>query len=440
MESPHPRWVRILPVALVVVVLGGLAAAHPTLRFVDFLSFSNRARRLAQGQDWVNGLYPVGYPALLLGARLALGDVLVAGKLLSVLAGVIAAWSASRLTHPAAVMVMAATGVFLTWGSSEGTDMMAAALALAALARADSPALAGALAGGACLTRYTGFAVLPALLLITPRRGAALLAFCAATAPHWATALVLHLPVLPDQSSNMAIGAGPGAPQGGLARWAAGAARAMVDSFGALLPGVGLLGLIVGAVRRHKPALGLLALALTHVAGLGLAFSNPRLALPATLAATLGWCWLLPERRRPWLALAGLGLLAALPGQARVDAEERALAEISAVAAPEPVLSTSPLYHQRSAGWLQSGVILRSLGGDPRRLDPSTLASAARRRGFRAVAIEAGRVSATWPGLKPLARGPAPDGYTLLAETGSWRLFQFDHASVAPSSSPSPSL
>ena len=151
MESPHPRWVRILPVALVGVVLGGLAAAHPTLRFVDFLSFSNRARRLAQGQDWVNGLYPVGYPALLLGSRLALGDVLVAGKLLSVLAGVIAAWSASRLTHPAAVMVMAATGVFLTWGSSEGTDMMAAALALAALARADSPVLAGALAGAACL-------------------------------------------------------------------------------------------------------------------------------------------------------------------------------------------------------------------------------------------------------------------------------------------------
>ena len=68
------------------------------------------------------------------------------------------------------------------------------------------------------------------------------------------------------------------------------ARRASVDSFGALLPGVGLLGLIVGAVRRHKPAIGLLALALTHVAGLGLAFSNPRLALPATLAATLGWC------------------------------------------------------------------------------------------------------------------------------------------------------
>ena len=436
MESPPARAVRYAPLALALLVLGGLAAAHPGLRFVDFLSFSNRARRLMEGQDLVNGLYPVGYPALLLGARLALGDVLVAGKALSVLAGALAAHSASRLAGPGAAAVMAATGVFLAWGSTEGTDMMAAALALSALASAERPALAGALVGAACLARYTGVAALPALLLITPRRGVALLAFGLATAPHWAVAWWLHLPILPDQSGNMAIGAGPGGPASGVGGWAAAAARAAADSFGAWIPGVGLLGLAVGAARRQRPAAGLLALALTHVAGLGLAFSNPRLALPATLAAALGWRWLLPERRAPWLALGLIGALAQVPGQARIEPDEAALAEVARVAAPEPVLTSSPLYHQRLGGWLQSGVILRSLGGDPRRMDPTSLASAAKRRGFRAVAIESARVSATFPGLRPLTHDPAPEGYTLLAEVGSWRIFQFDHASVAPSSSP----
>lgn len=425
MESPPPRWLRAAPVLVAALTLGGLALAHPGLRFVDFLSFAGRARRLLDQQDLVNGLYPVGYPALLLGARLALGDVLVAGKLLSVLAGVLAAWAAARLTHPAVALALVATPVFLTWGSTEGTDLLAAALALASLATVERPALAGALLGAACLTRYTGIAALPAVLLLT--RGRALPTFALATAPHWLTALILHMPVMPDQSGNMAIGAGPGPGAPLWVRWPAGAERAAVDAFGTIWAGLGLVGLLVGSLRRQRPAMGLLSLALLHVAGVGLAFSNSRLVLPATLAATLGWAWLVPERRRPWLALAALALIFQLPGQARVDPDERALAEISAVPAPEPVLTTNPLYHQRIDGWLASGIVLRSLGADPRRLDPSALSELAERRGFRAVAIEAGRVSATYPKLSPLARGPAPAGYTLLAETGPWRVFRLDH-------------
>ena len=438
MENRRARLIPLLPIAAALATLGGLAAAHPGLRFVDFLSFAGRARRLTEGQDWVNGLYPVGYPLALLALKGLLGDVLVAGKVLSVAAGGLAAWAVGRLTRPGLGVAVLAVPAVLTWGSTEGTDLLAAALALAALATTERPHLSGALVGAACLTRYTGVAALPPVLLLT--RGRALPAFALATAPHWLTALWLHLPMMPDQSGNMAIGAGPGGPSSWVERLPAGAARAARDAFGAPWAGLGLLGLGVGAFRRQRAAMGLLGLAVLHVLGVGLAFSNERLVLPATLAAVTGLAWLLPEGRRPWLALLALLALPQLPRAATVSEDERALAEIAAVEAPGPVLSTNPMYHQRVHGWLDSGVFARSLGVDPRRLTPDTLREVASQRGFQSVAIEAGRVSATWPGLRPLSRGEAPPGFTLLGEAGPWRVFLLDHDQMDHGSSPRPGL
>ena len=55
---------------------------------VDFISFSSRAWRLTRGEDLFHGLYPVGYPALLAVGHGLLGDVLVAGKVISTIAAI----------------------------------------------------------------------------------------------------------------------------------------------------------------------------------------------------------------------------------------------------------------------------------------------------------------------------------------------------------------
>ncbi len=410
------------------LLLALLAAAHPGLVFVDFLSFANRARRLSEGQELVSGLYPIGYPALLLGARALLGDVLVAGKVLSALAGIGAALAAARLAGPGAALAMAAVPGFLLWGSTEGTDLGAAALGLGALAAArERPALAGVLLGASCLVRYTGIAALPGVLILAPRRGRALLAFILATAPHWGVALWLGVSPLPDQSQNIAIGGGgpPGAIGETLRRLPVGAGRAAWTAWGTLWGGLGIAGLLWGIYRKDRVCTALLSWGLLHVVGVGLAFSNPRLVLPATLVTGLGLGGLLPVERRRWLALpALLAMSLQLPALLRPGDGEQALREIAAFPLPPPTLSSSPLYHQRRDGWLMGAANLRSLGGDPRRLDPERLIREARARGVRSLALDAERVGASFPGLAPLLRGPAPDGLELAFEAEGWRLYE----------------
>lgn len=430
MSTDRARWITLALVLGVGAAVAVIAAGHPGLRFVDFLSFANRARRLSEGQELVSGLYPVGYPAVLLALRLGLGDVLLAGKALAVLAAMGAALAATRMVGPGPALAMVATPAFLAWGSTEGTDLPACALGLGALAVAERrPALAGALAGAACLTRYTGVAVLPAVLLLAPQRGRALIAFALATAPHWAVALWLSMPVLPDQSQNMAIGAGGPPPSTGelLRRLPESAARAARDALGTPWGALGALGLLVGAARKERLAWGLGLWALLHLVGIGLAFSNARLVLPATLAAGLGLGWLLPARWRPWLALPALLVLALqLPAARAPTEDERDLAIVAQTEIPPPTLATSPLVHQRRDGWLMSAANVRTLGGDPRRMTPDLLREAALRRGFRSLVVDADRVRASFPGLGPLLRDQAPEGFTLVEHRGIWRVYQID--------------
>lgn len=406
-----------------------MAARHPGLRFVDFISFAGRARGLLQGRDLVHPLYPVGYPAALVGARWIAGDVLLAGKALAVVAGAGAVAVTARWIGAGAAAWLLAQAVILEWGATEGTDLGAAAFGLAAvLAAADRrPALAGALAGLGCLVRYTGVAAVPVAMVLAGRPAVFLSAFAVATAPHWALALALGRPVLPDQGFNLAIA--HARPVGLLSwdtlrRWPFGLVQAGVVSFSHPAVIAGGVGLLAGAWRRDRRAFALLGFALTHVGLLALAFSNPRLALPATLCAALGAAWLLPSR---WLALPALALGAwNLRSAAEVGTEERALAEIVAATAElqGPFLASSPWFHQHRDGWIEASVPLREAAPNPRALDPAALARFARDRGFATVVVEGGRIHATYPGLAPLLRTPPPDGYRLAVRTRRWRALQ----------------
>ncbi|MBK9369636.1 MAG: hypothetical protein IPN01_25620 [Deltaproteobacteria bacterium] len=271
-------------------VLGWMSNQHPTLRQVDFIGFSVRAERLWGGaaldSDLLNTLYPVGYPALLgLGQRLC-GDVLWAGKGLAVLAGAGLVGVTARWLGVGAALWALATPMVLEFGAVEGTDMPAAALSLAALATAARrPALSGAFLGAAILCRYTALAAAPVALWLTPARGRLLLTLTLTLAPHWGVALWQGRSPLPDQSMNMAIGAGgPGQAPSAVEALQ----RAVLGALEPWTAKLGALGLLVGLWRRDRRAWALSLWGLFHVVGLSLAFSTPRACLCALWSVTPG--------------------------------------------------------------------------------------------------------------------------------------------------------
>lgn len=429
------------------VALGVLAARHPEVRFVDVLGFAARARRLWEGAepgvrtldggDWVNGLYPVGYPLVLLAGRLAGLDVLGWAKALSVLAGAGLVAGVSRsLGVGAGVFLLGQLGM-LTAGATEGTDLPAAALTLGAVlvaarvgesARPDRTAVvAGALLGLACLTRYTAVAAVPVVLGLGWRGARGLVpALLLTTAPHWAVALWTGASPWPDQSQNLAIAAGhPTAlwSVDTLARWPTGFGRALLAA-GDLPAAVGAAGLVVGVARRDRRAVALLGLALAHLALLGVAFANPRLTLPATLAAALGAAWLVPTR---WLALAGVavGLWRLGPALAEEGPGARVAAPAAAAGAVDgPCLATSPWFHQRRDGWLVPSIQLSGLAGPG--LDPPALRALAQAHGAGCVALDTARTRPAFPRLDPLLGAGPVEGFTLVDRSPGWRVWKVE--------------
>jgi len=407
-------------------ILGLLAARWPEVRFVDVIGFSARAEALLRGERLVDGLYPVGYPAVLALGRALTGDVLLAAKLLAVLSGVaLVAGVGLRLGLAAAAWTAAQTAVVI-WGATEGTDLPAAVLSLAALGAASRPALAGALLGAACLVRYPAIGGLPALLLLVGRAGAqrAVGAFLLATAPHWLTALLTGASVLPQQDLNVSIGAGHAATLWSLdtlARWPVGVGRAAASAFVDLPTWVGLAGLALGLWAHDKRAAALLLLAGTHLALVGLGFANPRLVLPATLAVALGAAWL---PRWPLAALTvGAAALAWTPARTADPSVEHAALAAEALRRVEgPVLADSPWVYRRSEGWLVPAVQLSTLAPASPRVDPPALAALARGHGFAVVVLDLVRTRRSYPGLAPLLEPAPPGGWTLEAKPRGWRI------------------
>ena len=416
-------------------LLSTLAAAHPGLRFVDFISFSVRARRLLDGADLVHPLYPVGYPALLAAGHGLTGDVLLVGKALSVLAGAGAVWAVARWLSPGAALWLLALPATLTWGATEGTDLLTVALTLGALAAARAhPGWAGVLLGAACLTRYTAGIAVPVVLWLSRARGRTLLALLLATSPHWALALATGARLLPDQSENLAIGGQQGALLSGqtLARLPMGLQIALVKSSWHWSTRLGAAGLVVGALlRRDRRAVALLALALLHAAAVGLVFSNERLVLPTTVALSLGVVWLLPRPRRGWLLapLAALLLARGVPQARELEIGEAALAEVTAASARLPgsgsFLTTSPWFYTWEDGWIASAILVRQIPGDPRLLTPERLRAWAEAAHVPYIAVDTGRVRRSYPGLVPLLQRSLPPGYRKMTHASGWIVLAF---------------
>jgi hypothetical protein len=190
-----PQWVsRPATWLLLCVLVGygvGLVAFSVqlndfTMRLADFLNHIELARRLAAGKIEVNGFYPVGYPLALVAAFQLIGDIFVAGKVLSGVAAVAAiaavyfcvATLLGRDEWPLALLAAVTAGlspVFLQYATTPGTDMPHVALmllsVLGVLRAVGSPhperwlVFAGLAGGASYLVRYTSSLLLASLVL-----------------------------------------------------------------------------------------------------------------------------------------------------------------------------------------------------------------------------------------------------------------------------------
>jgi len=445
-------------------MLAWIATKHPGLRMVDFISFSARAQRLPDGLDWANPLYPVGYPAMLSMLQPMVGDVLWVGKGLSVLAGGLLIWAMMRWLGPWVGAWLAVQPLFVEWATTEGTDVAAVSLCLAGLAcvfpaHREQPhfrgrwALAGALIGGACMVRYTSVVCVLVALVGVFRCGRTAAKwfvpiFVLVTAPHWAVSLFFGEPLLPDQSINFAIGAGHPVDFWSfetITRWPEGFGRALGLTLQTWPTRLGCLGLVLGMGMKDRRAWALSVFSLLHLALLGLAFVNPRLALPALLTKSLGvfWFGVLAHRwsadRSKWtkrtvilLQIGCVGAMALwgfawnpLPPHKASPAEEVLTDFVQETEGfSGRALSTSPHFYRKQGGWVQPVQLMRAIAPQPHQLTPERLWAEARAKDFSWVVVDVGRVRRTYPGLAPLLERDLPSGFSLLTKEAGWRALQ----------------
>lgn len=431
LPEPKAASVRLsaLAAAVAVAALGLLASEHPGLRFVDFTRFSERALDLVRGEHLVDPLYPVGYPALLAALVVATGPALVVGKALSVLsAGALVYAVASQLGAGTALFVLSAHAILVS-GSTEGTDAPACALALSGVLVAKRPGLAASLVGLAVLCRYTAIAAVPVVLVLSSRRAVTVGTLALVTAPHWLVALLTGTSPFPDQSENLAIGAGRAVSLlsvDTLGRWPVGVYHALSSGLREPALVLGLAGLVRGVARRDRAATGLAAYLALHAAGLGLGFSNARLALPITACAACGVAWLLPARLTMGAALVIGALHARLPADNDEEASRASrVADLLAGEPPGPVFGTSAWLYRVDGAWIHGATQLSSLGPSGR-LTPGAVAAAMDARGAAVLGLDLGRTRREAPGLEPLLSGKPPPGWTSLGHPRGWRVWRLE--------------
>lgn len=414
--------------------LGSIAALHPGLRFVDMVSFSARAQDLASGLPARDGLYPLGYPAFLVLAHALSLDVLVAGKAMAVGAAAGLAVATSTRLGPLAALWLIVQVPVVQWGTTEGTDMLAAGLSLSALLVSRHGMTSGVLLGLALSTRWTAAAFVVPLLLLSPARGRALAGLALGLLAHLVPAAWSGSAPWPDQGLNAAIAGGGSV----LARLRAGLGEVppvLLPDAASRLGGVALVAAaVVGpSTPTRSLARALLVGALLHGLGLAAMFANPRLSLPGTLAAYLGLPLLacaLGARGPGWRRGAGVALLlasvaAAAWGQRRpleANADEARAEKVAALAARVPggvpLLSNTPWAHLRSGGWLHPARQASSLGA-PHTLSPSALSTAAP----GAWCLLDGARGRGFPGLGTLLKGEPTAGWSLVERDGALLLW-----------------
>lgn len=457
--SGRAEFLCLLGVGLLTAALIGWVSTGHGLRFVDLVSFSRRARELSAGQAPSDGLYPLGYPAILAIGHALGADVFPWAKLISGLAGLGLVVGVGRRYGAAAALWLLVQAPTLQWASTEGTDLLAAALSLGAILSVKRPLQAGAMLGAACTVRWTSAAWIPALLWATAPGGrtATLLAFVAGTAPHWIACLWCGAWVLPNQDLNLMIAAGPGAPPPGasrfwdtVARIPGGLGRALPHALPDLPSRVGVALLAVAALlptrddaerTNRRTAAALLLGAALHLVALAAVFANPRLSLPVTLAALLGpaafvyglstkGTWIARIGSVP-LVLAAAGVAwGALPTLAAPTKDEVTLtrlreAFVEAGGAPEDeqVMSNSPWAHTESEGWIVPAVHLGGLYVTPR-TTPADLAKIADDAGLTTLVLDPARGRRDLAGLRDLfdAKALEVDGWSRRSAS-SWRIW-----------------
>lgn len=422
---------QALPALVAGALLGWSAWREPGLRHVDFIDFAERARALPVREALAHPLYPAGYPALLAALQPLTQDVLVAGKLLSVVGGVALVAGTARWLGPAASLWVLAQPLVLYWGAVEGTDVPALALCLCALAlaggRAGPPShafWAGLAAGGALLLRYQAAAVVPALLLLSASPGRTLLGLLLGLTPHVLAHAVSGQAPWPEVGANLAIGVGQPSPprlREVALHWPHGFGRAALEALAWPASWLGLPALVLASWRGDRRAWALGAWALCHLAGVGLAFANPRLVLPAVVALALAGALVVPAR---WLgAGAVVALLAGLARPVADDPEAAPARHLAQTLRASPALgsvySVSPWFHQHDGGWLRGAAPLGALGPPP--WTPDQL----RREGVERVALQPARVRWLAPDLQPWLELPADHPAVLLADR-RWRIIQVE--------------
>ncbi|MFL7795068.1 MAG: hypothetical protein AB8I69_23215 [Anaerolineae bacterium] len=181
MVSRHTTWKKVQAVIPWLIGLAFVAveirrvAGQIAARYPDFYVWADRASRFdlrnLAGWEWVNGLYPLGYPVLLrLGVALGL-DVLQAAFVITIAGGFLGLlgvfWLVRRMTNNWTLailseVILACTSHYLSYASRDITDTLPAALQICSFAllmgnvqRRRVAFGAGILVGLSYLLRYT---------------------------------------------------------------------------------------------------------------------------------------------------------------------------------------------------------------------------------------------------------------------------------------------
>jgi hypothetical protein len=380
---------------------------QPQLCFVDIISVLERASRIPSGEDLLHPLYPVGYPALL--SILPGSMQLDWAKLISMLGAMIMLLAVLRRMPWSASLGLLCTGVWAQWGSTEGTDMLAASLSIMAiLFSREKTVLSAMLLGLAFLTRYTAIVALPFVLWNMPNRRNGVLCLALVTAPHWALALWQGEPFF-NQSENLLRGGESSflgrCGQTGL--W--------------LLNPVSMLGSVgLWRMRREWLPRSLLLFALLHCLVITMVFPNQRLVLPALLGISLGCAHL--SSRWLWLVLAG-GLW--LNAGIERDGEWETLAELSHHESLKEggFLASSAKVHSWRSDGIQSAVPLQALA-EAHLIDPKMAAGWAKQNDVAHLVLRERDCGRRFPALIHLFREPRPPGFSKGDCVGDWCIFR----------------
>jgi hypothetical protein len=317
---------------------------------VDFLAFCGRAIEL--DTRWVDPLYPPYYPALLAGIHPITGDALFSGRFLSFLGAILLLWRSGKNNWIEGLALLI-SGVWMKYGTTEGTDIFAAALCLIAILRAkENPVLAAVIWAVAFGTRYTSIAALPSLLLLSTSKKKLCLTALLATSPIWLPPLSMGNHIW-DMSSNTRLS--------GLKGIHHNLSHSAQILFMNPLCWMGVLGLYLNRKSQRFQAFGLYFC--LHILGCSLFFTNERLLLPAILililasAQSLSIKWVTP-------IFIGLGIWN-LNTQLEVSVEENNLMVLSNTLSTQhsEFVSNSPwAYSKTNDGWLKPGIFIAELG------------------------------------------------------------------------------